>query len=168
MQHDLNNKTDRYYIKCVPDEKKGNFIFKEVEKSYYPQYDPELGVFPFNSTSQYTPSGSDLNLPITYGENITWNHQLEIKTYTATVSLYPAKPRIAGKLEVATNVEAKAMSGRKVVMVSTYKYPTASDKLFTVVKTNSEGRYEFNNLKVEVGEFHVGMVSKVEDQPELS
>mgnify|MGYP003513155536 FL=1 len=162
VQHDLNNKTDRYYIKCVPDEKKGNFIFKEVEKSYYPQYDPELGVFPFNSTSQYTPSGGDLNLPITYGENITWNHQLEIKTYTATVSLYPAKPRIAGKLEVATNVEAKAMSGRKVVMVSTYKYPTASDKLFTVVKTNSEGRYEFNNLKVEVGEFHVGMVSKVE------
>lgn len=162
VQHDLNNKTDRYYIRCVPDEKKGNFIFKEKEQSYYPHYDSELTNFPFNTASQYMPSGSDLNLPVHYGEDITWNHQLEIKTYTTTISLYPARPRIAGKVQDATNPEAKAMSGKKVVMTSIYKNPLPSDKLFTVVKTNSQGRYEFNNLRVETGDFNVGMVTSVE------
>lgn len=162
VQHDLNNKGDVYYIKCTPDKMKGDFIFKEQEKRYYPTFDKDLKNFPFNSTSTYVPkTKGGLNMEVMYGEDITWNHQLEIKTYTDSVFLYPDKPRIAGKVQDATNIEAKAMSGVKVVMVNSYQSISDPSKLFTTVKTNSLGRYEFNNLPVELGDFVVGQVSSV-------
>ncbi len=164
VQHDPDNKTDRYYIKCVPDTKKGNFIFKEKEESFYPLYNKELDHFPFNATGEYMPPPVEggLNIPVTYGQVITWNHQLEIKTYIDSIALYPSNPRIAGKIEDATNTEAKAMNNIKVVMVNGYKNSSDPSKLFTTVKTNIKGRYEFNNLDVETGAFQTGQVTTVE------
>jgi len=163
VRHDPNNKSDRYYIKCTPDKMKGDFVFKEKEESYYPLFNNELSGFPFNSASTYNPPPvqGGFNIPITYGEDIIWNHQLDIKTYLDSIALYPAAPRIAGKVEVAEKVDAKAMSDIKVVMINKYKNPTEPTKLFTTVKTNENGRYEFNNLPVETGEFKVGMVTSV-------
>ncbi|HRB30559.1 MAG TPA: carboxypeptidase-like regulatory domain-containing protein [Ferruginibacter sp.] len=164
VQHDPDNKTDRYYIKCVPDEKKGNFIFKEKEETYYPLYNEERNNFPFNSTGEYMPPPVEggFNIAVTYGQDITWNHELEIKTYIDNIALYPSRPRIAGKVQDATNPEAKAISDVKVVMINSYKYSLDPSKLFKTVKTNIEGRYEFNNLDMEIGEFKPGLVTTVE------
>lgn len=161
VQHNPDNKQDRYYIKCVPDEKKGNFIFKEKEQSYYPLYNKDLAGFPFNDVGQYTPSGSGIALPVPYGQDITWNHQLEIKTYSKDFQLYPQKPRIAGKVQDATNVDAKAMANKKVVMINNYSKDKDPSKLFTVVKTDNAGRYEFNNLDMELGDFKAGEITSV-------
>ena len=150
VRHDPNNKSDRYYIKCTPDKMKGDFVFKEKEESYYPLFNNELSGFPFNSASTYNPPPvqGGFNIPITYGEDIIWNHQLDIKTYLDSIALYPAAPRIAGKVEVAEKVDAKAMSDIKVVMINKYKNPTEPTKLFTTVKTNENGRAinDNNNL----------------------
>ncbi len=161
VQHNPDNKQDHYYIKCVPDEKKGNFIFKEKEQLYYPLYNKDLGNFPFNDVGQYTPSGAGIALPVSYGQDITWNHQLEIKTYSTDIQLYPNKPRIAGKIQDATNVDAKAMVNKKVVMINNYVKEKDPAKLFAVVKTDNTGRYEFNNLDMELGDFKAGEVTSV-------
>ncbi|MCC7400363.1 MAG: carboxypeptidase regulatory-like domain-containing protein [Chitinophagaceae bacterium] len=161
VQHDPNNPGDRYFIKCKPDKKAGDVIFDEKEKSYYPLWDKDKKNFPFNSLSHYTPSGSGLKIPIDYGSNITWNSELVIKTYVDSISLQPARPRIAGIVEVAKNPSAKPFSGLKVVSLNNYKNNTDPSKLFTIVKTNSKGRYEFNNLEVETEGFNAKEVSKV-------
>lgn len=161
VQHNPDNKSDNYYIKCTPSKTKGDFIFKEREDRYYPLFDKELKNFPFNGTGSYTPTGNGLKIPVDYGESITWNHELEIKTYTDSIMLYPGNPRIAGKVEDATNVEAKAMSNVKVVMINNFKLKKDPLKLFTTVFTNKDGNYEFNDLPVETDGFKVGQVTTV-------
>lgn len=163
VMHNPDNNQDRYFISCTPDPKKGDFIFKAEEKRYTTHSNKELINFPFNSLRFYTPPKSSstlFNVPIDYGSNIKWNSELEVQTYTFNVEVYPAKPRIAGKLNVKTNVEAKALSGKKVVMMSTYVNPDPS-KFFTVTKTDSNGRYEFNNLPMELDSFKTGVVNSV-------
>lgn len=164
VRHDPDNKQDRYYIKCVPDKMKGNFTFKEREKPYYPLYNKDLGNFPFNATGEYMPPPvpDGINIAVTYGQDITWNHEFEVQTFIDSISLYPTKPRIAGSVQDAVNPEAKAMSNLKVVMINNYKNSKDPSKLFTTVKTDKKGRYQFNNLDVETGEFRPGMVTTIE------
>lgn len=154
VQHDPNNNSDKYYIGCTPSKDSGDFIFKKKEKSYYPLYDKDKAQFPFNSTANYTKQSGGFNINASYGEHITWNHQLVIKTYTTEIELTPDNPRIAGEVKVAKNAEAKKFSNVKVVMINKFKNNTDPSKLFTVVKTNPKGEYEFNNLPVETGEIN--------------
>lgn len=155
VRHDPNNKQDKYFIRCTPNLKKGDFIFKQKEKSYYPLYDKDLSNFPFNSIGEYEPQykPGDFNIgPVKYGEDIVWNSQLEIKTYTTEVELMPERPRIAGMVNAALDNEAKPMSNVKVVIVNDYKKMSDPSKLFTTTKTDKNGHYEFNNLDVELGD----------------
>lgn len=160
IQHDPNNFADRYYINCKPDKMAGDVIFDPKEKSYYPILNKEKNYFPFNSIGEYVPS-SGFQIPIQYGSSIVWNSELQIETYSDSVGVYPGRPRIAGKVEVAKNVGAKPFVDVKVVSINGYKNNSDPSKLFTVVKTNGDGRYEFNNLDVETEGFKVGEVSKV-------
>ena len=82
VQHNPDNQLDRYYIKCTPDKNKGDFVFKTREESYYPLYNKDKNNFPFNSSGQYLSTGGGFQMPISYGENITWNSELQVKTYT--------------------------------------------------------------------------------------
>jgi len=160
IQHDPNNFADRYYINCKPDKMAGEFIFDPKEKSYYPLWDKDKNYFPFNSIGEYIPS-SGFKIPIQYGSSIIWNSELVVKTYTDSVGVYPGRPRIAGKVEVAKNVGAKPFVDVKVVSINGYKNNSDPSKLFTVVKTDGDGRYEFNNLDVETEGFKIGETSKV-------
>ncbi|QQR96261.1 MAG: hypothetical protein IPJ93_06465 [Bacteroidota bacterium] len=75
VQHNPDDKSDYYSIKCTPSKTKGDFIFKERVDRYYPLYDKELLLFPFNATGSYTPHiQGGINLPVAYGESIIWNH----------------------------------------------------------------------------------------------
>ncbi|MCO5286492.1 MAG: hypothetical protein M9898_08775 [Chitinophagaceae bacterium] len=153
VRHDPNNKQDKYFIRCTPNLKKGSFIFKQKEKSYYPLYDKDLNGFPFNSIGEYEPQykPGDFNTgPVKYGEDIVWNSQLEIKTYSTEVELMPERPRIAGMVNAALDNEAKPMSNVKVVIVNDYKKTSDPSKLFTTTKTDKDGHYEFNDLDVEI------------------
>lgn len=164
VQHNPDNKTDKYFIKCVPDKKAGNFFFKKTEKSYYPLNEKDLFNFPFNGTRQSTPSKNQsgtLEIPMPYGEDITWNHELTVRTYIDSIHLYPAQPRIAGKIQVSENVEAKELVGKKILMINNYAGVSDPSKFLTVVKTNSEGRYEFNELPVEMDTFNTKGVTSV-------
>lgn len=176
VQHNPDNKADKYYIKCTPQKTKGNFIFKEIEKSYYPIYDKDLQKFPFNNQREYLPSSAtsgEILFAVSYGEDITWNHQLEVKTYTETIQLYPGKPRIAGTVKVAENVEARPMANVKVAMIDhSYENISASLPLFTGEKTitvintrmaltNSKGEYQFNNLEPQLDKFNPDGVTTV-------
>ncbi len=155
VQHNPDNKQDKYYIRCTPNLKKGDFIFKEKEKSYYPSFNKDLNDFPFNNIGEYlpSPSGSGFNnIPVQYGEDITWNSQLEIKTYTTEIELMPKSPRIAGKVENAMESEAKPMSNVPVMILNDYEKPTSILKMITATKTNKDGRYEFNDLDIETGD----------------
>lgn len=152
VQHNPDNKQDKYFIKCTPNLNKGNFIFKEREKSYYPLYNKDLNDFPFNKIGQYQPPSSGslgIILPVQYGEDITWNSQLDIKTYTTDIELMPERPRVSGNVGVATNNEAKPMSNVPVLIYNKYKSYPGPPKIIT--KTNSIGHYEFKNLDVEIG-----------------
>lgn len=161
IQHDPDNPGDRYYIKCKPDSKAGQFVFKEKEKSYYPLWDKDKTNFPYNAQGQYIPVSAGFKVPVTFGATITWNSELEIKTYTDSIWLQPTSPRIAGIVEAAKNVEAKSFANLKVVSINSYKNSKDPTKLFTVVKTNKLGRYELNNLDIETEGFTVGEVSTV-------
>ncbi len=162
VQHNPDDKSDYYSIKCTPSKTKGDFIFKERVDRYYPLYDKELLLFPFNATGSYTPHiQGGINLPVAYGESIIWNHELEIKTYTDSMMLYPDNPRIAGKVQDAINIEGKTMSNVKVVMINAYTQSVDPSKLFTTVLTDENGRYEFNDLPLEKGEFKVGEVVSI-------
>ncbi|MBX3240705.1 MAG: carboxypeptidase regulatory-like domain-containing protein [Chitinophagaceae bacterium] len=164
VQHNPDNKADKYYIKCTPQQTGGNFTFKETEKSYYPLYNKDLTGFPFNDQREYKPVSSnpdDIIFPVIYGEDITWNHQLVVQTYTETIQLYPGKPRIAGTVKVGENIEAKPMSNVKVVMMNQYQKGTDPSKFLTVVKTNSSGQYQFNDLPVELDNFNPNGVTSV-------
>lgn len=155
VQHNPDNKQDKYYIRCTPNLDKGSFIFKQKEKSYYPLYNKDLNHFPFNSIGEYTPTpkpGDLITGPVQYGEDIIWNNQLEIKTYTTEVELIPARPRIEGMVNNALESEAKPMSNVKVVIVNDYDKPSPPSKLFTTTKTDKNGHYEFNDLDVELAD----------------
>lgn len=176
VQHNPDNKADKYYLKCIPQKTKSNFVFIETEKSYYPKYDKDLREFPFNNQREYSPSSSnpnDIILPVPYGEDITWNHQLEVKTYTETIQLYPGKPRIAGTLKVADDAEARPMSNVKVTMINHSYQNISIPQLFKTVNktatltntkvalTNSKGQYQFNDLELLLDTFNPNGVTAV-------
>ncbi|MBN2612961.1 MAG: hypothetical protein JXB00_15505 [Bacteroidales bacterium] len=153
VQHDPDNKQDRYYVKCEPDKNKGLYIFKQYEKPYYPIYSKDRKNFPFNSL-RYEDNNS--NMPQTvydaYGENITWNSQLQVKTYELIMELYPDKPRIAGKVE-AIEVSAKPMSNVTLMLLNNYQVSSNYNIPVRTAKTDANGYYEFDNLDVQLGEF---------------
>ncbi len=161
VQHDPDNTQDRYYVQCVPDKKNGLYIFKEKEKPYYPIYLKDKKNFPFNSLRYDNPNP---NLPNTlydaYGEDITWNSELKIKTYELNMELYPDKPRIAGKVE-AVEVNAKPMSNITLMLLSNYVHSSNYNVLVRTAKTDAKGYYEFDNLDLELDSFHVGEISSV-------
>ena len=160
IQHDPNNFSDRYYINCKPDKMAGDVIFDPKEKSYYPLWDKDKNYFPFNSIGEYIPS-SGFKIPIQFGSSIIWNSELVVETYTDSVGVQPGRPRITGKVEVAKSAGARPLSDVGVVSINGYKNNNDPSKLFTVVKTDKDGRYEFNNLDVETEGFKLGETSKV-------
>lgn len=164
VQHNPDNKEDKYYIWCTPNFNKGNFIFQGKTQGYYPLYNQNDGPdFPFNkefpiftrSQSTLEPGRlfGDQNITEHYGSNIIWNSELEINTYETQIVLTPLKPRIAGKIYPALDPESKSMSNKLVVVfnrfVDNHKYSQFSLK---ATKTDEKGRYKFNNLIVETGE----------------
>lgn len=167
-QHDPDNKGDYYTVTCVPSALKGDFVFKTTNQKYYPPYHKlSYHNFPFNAQRTLPPSPNSqgnggLNIATDFGEDITWNHELTIKTYIDSVELYPEAPRIAGKVQDATNVGGKTMSGVKVVMMNNWANPNPDpSKLFSYQFTNNQGRYTFSKLPVETGEYNQHGVTSV-------
>ena len=162
VQHDPDNTQDRYYVLCEPNLNDGLYIFKKRERAYYPIYLKDKKDFPFNSVRYET---TNPNLPATqdqaYGEDITWNSQLVVKTYETTMELYPDKPRIAGTV-ATTDVNAKQMSNITLMLLSNYTRSSNQNVLVRTAKTDSKGHYEFDNLDMELGEFNVGSATKVD------
>ncbi len=154
VQHNPDNSQDRYYLVCEPDMINGPYIFKKRERAYYPIYFKDKKDFPFNSM-RYEDTNS--NLPPTseqaYGENITWNSQLQVRTYEMTMELYPQRPRIIGKVDVE-NVNAKPMSNITLLLLSNYDSTSVNNVLVRTAKTDSKGFYEFDNLDMELGKFN--------------
>lgn len=154
VQHDPDNNQDRYYVVCEPDKDKGLYIFKKKERAFYPLYDKDKKDFPFNSLRYLD---TDPGMPATqyeaYGEGITWNSQLQVKTYEITMELYPDKPRIAGKVETV-QVGTKPLSNVTLMVLSNYKRSSNYNVLVRTAKTDAKGYYEFDNLDVELGDYN--------------
>jgi hypothetical protein len=154
VQHDPDNTQDRYYILCEPDKDEGLYIFKERERPWYPIHLSDKQNFPFNSVREES-QNSGIPSPggDTYGENITWNSQLQVKTYELTMELYPDDPRIAGKVETE-QVGTKALSNVTLMLLSNYTRSSDNNVLVRKAKTDANGYYEFNKLDVELGDFN--------------
>ncbi len=161
VQHDPDNTQDRYYLLCEPDKNNGIYIFKKKEKAYYPIYFKDKKEFPFNC-QRFESSGS--NMPLSqssaYGENITWNSELQVKTYELNMELYPDKPRIFGKVE-ATDVNAKPISNVNLLLLNNYTRSSNYNVLLRTAKTDAKGFYEFNNLDLELDSFNLEGPTKV-------
>lgn len=159
VQHDPDRLSDRYFVVCEPDKNQGIYIFKEKKRSFYPDNFTEQKQFPYNSIGLYMPQTGP-QVEQTYGENTTWNSELEVRTYEMTMSLTPDKPRIAGKVETQ-DVNAKKMSNVKILMISNYKTGSDYDKPILTATTDANGYYEFNNLDPEIDEFNTGGTSQI-------
>jgi hypothetical protein len=162
VQHDPDKQSDRYWIHCEPDKNQGMYIFKDKKQSYYPYSTTDKKNFPFNDVSSQTvgSGGNALSVDQTYGQSITWNSQLKVKTYDMTVYLTPDNPRVTGKVET-NDVKSKSMSNIKIVMLNTFNKPTELDKLILTATTDVNGEYEFNDLKPEIDEFQVDQTSQI-------
>jgi len=154
VQHDPDNLQDRYYVVCEPDKVTGLYIFKKSSKPFYPLYDKDKNEFPFNSLRYLdTAPGMPATQYEAYGEEITWNSQLQVKTYELSIQLYPGKPRIAGKVETE-QVGTKPLSNITLMVLSTYKRASDFNIPVRTAKTDAKGYYEFDNLDVELGDFN--------------
>jgi hypothetical protein len=150
VQHDPDNTQDRYHVLCEPDKNKGIYIFKKRERSYYPIHLNEKKNFPFNSVRvEMQGSGYPATQEDIYGENITWNSQLQVKTYEIKMELYPDNPRIAGKVETV-QVGTKAMSNIPLMLLNNYTRTSDKNVLVRNAKTDANGYYEFDNLDLEL------------------
>ncbi|MBW6500612.1 MAG: hypothetical protein K0B05_04385 [Bacteroidales bacterium] len=153
VQHNPDNHLDRYYVACEPDKNSGLYIFKRRERPFYPMYDKDKKDFPFNSLRYLD---TDPGIPATqyeaYGEEITWNSQLQIKTYSLRMALLPDKPRIAGKVETE-QVGTRPLSNVTLMLLSNYTKSSNYNVLVRTAKTDAKGYYEFDNLDVELGEY---------------
>ncbi|MBE0677291.1 MAG: hypothetical protein IH592_00865, partial [Bacteroidales bacterium] len=122
--------------------------------AFYPLYDKDKKDFPFNSLRYLD---TDPGMPATqyeaYGEEITWNSQLQVKTYEITMELYPDKPRIAGKVETE-QVGTKPLSNVTLMVLSSYQRSSDYNVLVRTAKTDAKGYYEFDNLDVELGDYN--------------
>jgi hypothetical protein len=155
VQHDPDNAQDRYYILCEPDKDEALYIFKRRERPWYPIHLSDKQNFPFNTVrSESQNSGIPSPGGDTYGENITWNSQLQVKTYEITMELYPDDPRIAGKVETE-QVGTKPLSNVTLMLLSNYTRSSDNNVLVRKAKTDANGYYEFNNLDVELGDFNI-------------
>ena len=154
VQHDPDNLQDRYYVVCEPDKVTGLYIFKKQSKAFYPLYDKDKKEFPYNSLRYLD---TDPGMPATqyeaYGEETTWNSQLQVKTYEIEIQLYPGKPRIAGKVETE-QVGTKPLSNVTLMVLSNYQRSSDYNVLVRTAKTDAKGYYEFDNLDVELGEYN--------------
>jgi hypothetical protein len=154
VQHDPDNNQDRYYVVCEPDKDKGLYIFKKKERAFYPIYDKDKKDFPFNSLRYLdTEPGMPATQYEAYGEETTWNSQLQVKTYEIRMELYPDKPRIAGKVETV-QVGTKPLSNVTLMLLSNYQRSSDHNVLVRTAKTDAKGYYEFDNLDVELGDYN--------------
>jgi hypothetical protein len=154
VQHDPDNLQDRYYVVCEPDKVTGLYIFKKSSKPFYPLYDKDKNEFPFNSLRYLdTAPGMPATQYEAYAEEITWNSQLQVKTYELSIQLYPGKPRIAGKVETE-QVGTKPLSNITLMVLSTYKRASDFNIPVRTAKTDAKGYYEFDNLDVVLGDFN--------------
>ncbi|MFN2380095.1 MAG: hypothetical protein ABR519_07785 [Bacteroidales bacterium] len=150
VQHDPDNTQDRYHVLCEPDKDEGLYIFKKRERPWYPIHLSDKQNFPFNSVrAESLNSGIQSPGGDTYGENITWNSQLQVKTYELTMELYPDDPRIAGKVETE-QVGTKPLSNVTLMLLSNYTRSGNNNVLVRKAKTDANGYYEFNKLDVEL------------------
>lgn len=148
VQHDPDNNLDRYYVKCETSKTDGVFNYKTKEVRYNPFSIAEKKNFPFNKFSSVIvnpPKG--LSHTEYFGSDVVWNSELEVKTYTKEIELYPELPRIYGqvynKFTTSTTIE-----GAKVSLFSVY--PPGQPKVITkqIAFTDKNGRFEFNDLDV--------------------
>jgi len=162
VQHDPDNTQDRYYVLCEPDRDEGLYIFKKRERPWYPIHLSDKQNFPFNALREESPdSGFPSPAGDTYGEDIRWNSQLEVRTYELNMELYPDDPRIAGKVETE-QVGTKALSNVTLMLLSNYTRSSDNNILVRKAKTDANGYYEFNKLDVEMGDFNMDGYTKIE------
>lgn len=161
VQHDPDNHQDRYSVVCEPDKNSGFYIFDRKEKLYYPIHDKDKKDFPFNSMRYLD---TDPGMPATqyeaYGEEITWNSQLQIKTYSLRIPLLPARPRIAGKVETV-QVGTKPLTNLTLNLISVYKKYSKYNVSVRTAKTDAKGYFEFDNLDVELGDYSTETFTEV-------
>jgi hypothetical protein len=152
VQHDPDILYDKYWLFCEPDKNQGTYIFRKKLQSYYPNNYQEKKSFPYND--KYSEGYN------TFGENITYNCDLNVKTYDMTIYLTPDNPRVAGRVET-TDVNSKSMSNIKIVMFNDFNTTSEYDETVISATTDANGYYEFNNLEPEIDEVNVGETSTI-------
>lgn len=143
VQHSPTNSKDKYRI-ITTKSSTSNVTYRSKSKSFKPKEGTNR--FPYVTQTGGPTSGNAIGAFL--GSNTTWNHELKIEEYEDTIELIPNKPKISG---VVKTDEAK-LPNEWVLLINAKK----SNKdfgipLFQKTKTNTQGRYRFDNLDLEHG-----------------
>ncbi|AUP79516.1 hypothetical protein [Flavivirga eckloniae] len=152
VRHSATNAKDRYTIVATESDK-SLVTYKTKVKQYHVLVFAKD--FPFTTQSALASSNFGQYL----GENMTWNSELNVKTYTDTLWLAPNNPRIFGQVLLAENKEdneTRQLSNEKVHIIETNKNHSQAIKYYGFAKTDTNGSYEFDNLPVHEGGFNNG------------
>lgn len=145
VRHDPDNNQDRYYIVCSTSKTSGLLNYKTKETRYNPFSVQDKKDFPFNAVSYVTLKPKNgIAYNEYFGSDVLWNSEFETKTFTKEIELYPELPRVFGKVYSVLAVD-KPMPGEQVALISVYENKPIQKVMAT---TDSNGRYEFNNLDV--------------------
>ncbi len=175
VMHDPDNNNDRYYIDCKTSKTSGNINYKPVEKRYSPLYLKDKKNFPFNSPAEEMVSNGNtgqggFNLGPqyeSYGLDITFNSEFQVRTYTVDVAMNPELPRVYGQAIVTgmkdlvnlnNTMTDTTRSGVKIYLFSQYLKrdrvpPTEHISNTLSIKstyTDANGLYRFENLPLEL------------------
>src|SRR5690606_4819865 len=147
VSHNPDNNQDRYYIKCATPKTDGILNYKTKEVRYNPLSLEDKKEFPFNKlTYQTIKPKNGIAHNEYYGSTVVWNSEFEVNTFTKEIELYPELPRIYGQLYSMLTVN-KPLAGEKVALLEIYADKPIK-KILAV--TDSNGRFEFNDLPVEL------------------
>lgn len=144
VRHQKNFNPDRYTIQCSTNKKDGAYNYQDESVRYNAIYPSQMANFPTTGDLSRT----------------TWNSQYNLETKQFDVAMWPAKPRIIGKV---INSQGKVMAGVKVVLLSIDSDPANYNlsNLFKMVSTGPDGTFEFNDLYVEFKVVGTGSSMKI-------
>ncbi len=151
VQHNPDNPSDRYFIRCVPSKAGGVFNFQDKEYSYYPAIpEYELYSFPFHKKqSQYYKSYYDNSkttpVPgssVRFYSDIKWNSEFQVENHQKTIEVMPEEPRIFGKVQNALSNDGP-IADAIVATFQEFKEPRGIAHSILLTRTDEKGRYQY-------------------------
>jgi hypothetical protein len=150
VQHNPNDGLDRYKVSTA-DSETGSFTYQNNTRTYLGRKGKKE--FPYTKKTLAPPVGNGNYINTTYfGSEITWNHELDIRTYRDTIELEPNRPRVMGVVQTV-DVSTRALKNEVVSMLNVIKAGTEGIPVVTATKTDKKGRYKFDNLPMESADY---------------